>query len=805
MKKNIFLQNSTKEIEYKSYGGPHDDKLPVVDRKIHIKNLMAQYNSSLKYIDTMKSKGEEKTTGYYIDFSSQEKCELVSKSLEDLRMGIKLLNVVKNEADVTKATVFIPNEKEHVFNKKFYDFSQTIELQVPKNDKLIRSINFIEPSKLESFWTSKKEFLPHKENVWCEIWLRFDDKNPKEEVMTSTKLILNMLSIQFKEELIEFPERLVLLICANRTKLDDFIKNCSYIAEIQKATEPNLFFIKLMPRDRNQFIEDLLKRTHRDFSKNICVTLLDTGINTRHSLLENNIQSVQKVVDGNIEDINGHGSEMAGIILYNDLEPLLEQNDNYKITSKIESVKILPDSDINEAQLYGEKTIQAVSLAEIDNPNAKRIICMAVTAKDEQIISGNPTSWSAAVDKIVFNSSDENNKRIFFVSAGNVLEEEIRQLSYPEANILHSIENPAQAWNAITVGAYAGKDIVNDPNLSNFHATVDKGNLSPFSSSSMIWDKTWPIKPEVLFDGGNMCTNGIDFDHCENLGLLTTSNRVSEITTIWGTSSAVAQAANFASNILSVYPDMWSETVRALFIHSAEWTESMKSTFLKTDTKADRTKLLRTCGYGIPNLQKALECMNNSVNMIVQDEMIPFRKDGFKEMKLISLPFPKQELENLGTTPVKLKVTLSYYIEPSPGNIECKNRYTYSSFGLHFDIKNPLEDDDDFIRRIDYAKREDSYTQTTHSLSNEWYLGPNNRNKGSIHSDFIETTANRLSEMDKIAVFPITGWWRTRSNLVKYNNKLRYSLVVTISTPSNEIDLYTPIMAKIGNIVEVKV
>ena len=95
MKKNIFLQNSTKEIEYKSYGGPHDDKLPVVDRKIHIKNLMTQYNSSLKYIDTMKSKGEEKTTGYYIDFSSQEKCELVSKSLEDLRMGIKLLNVVK--------------------------------------------------------------------------------------------------------------------------------------------------------------------------------------------------------------------------------------------------------------------------------------------------------------------------------------------------------------------------------------------------------------------------------------------------------------------------------------------------------------------------------------------------------------------------------------------------------------------------------------------------------------------------------------------------------------------------------------
>ena len=42
------------------------------------------------------------------------------------------------------------------------------------------------------------------------------------------------------------------------------------------------------------------------------------------------------------------------------------------------------------------------------------------------------------------------------------------------------------------------------------------------------------------------------------------------------TSSAVAQASWMAAKIWSNYPDLWPETVRALMIHSADWTKEMK-------------------------------------------------------------------------------------------------------------------------------------------------------------------------------------------------------------------------------------
>ena len=99
--------------------------------------------------------------------------------------------------------------------------------------------------------------------------------------------------------------------------------------------------------------------------------------------------------------------------------------------------------------------------------------------------------------------------------------------------------------------------------------------------------------------------------------------------------------------------------------------------------------LLRSCGYGIPNLNRAIQCFNNSVNMIVQGELQPYIKERssprMNEMHIHTFPWPKAVLLDLGETKVKLKVTLSYYIEPSPGEIGWKDRYRYP---CHFRERN---------------------------------------------------------------------------------------------------------------------
>ena len=49
-----------------------------------------------------------------------------------------------------------------------------------------------------------------------------------------------------------------------------------------------------------------------------------------------------------------------------------------------------------------------------------------------------------------------------------------------------------------------------------------------------------------------------------------------------------------------------------------------------------------------------------------------------------------------------------------------------------------------------------------------------------------------------MAVYPGIGWWRERKYLGKIESTTRYSLIVTIHTPDQDIDIYTPVSIKVG-------
>lgn len=101
-----------------------------------------------------------------------------------------------------------------------------------------------------------------------------------------------------------------------------------------------------------------------------------------------------------------------------------------------------------------------------------------------------------------------------------------------------------------------------------------------------MWDKKWPVKPEILLSAGNCATNGVDYTDCPDLSLLSTNNNIHRhlFTTTCGTSPATAKASWMAAQLFKEYPNIWPETVRALLIHSADWTPEMKKRF-NTDDK----------------------------------------------------------------------------------------------------------------------------------------------------------------------------------------------------------------------------
>jgi hypothetical protein len=281
---------------------------------------------------------------------------------------------------------------------------------------------------------------------------------------------------------------------------------------------------------------------------------------------------------------------------------------------------------------------------------------------------------------------------------------------------------------------------------------------------------------------------------------------IKQFVTTGDTSAATALASRMAAIIQSQYRDFWPETLRGLLIHSASWsTEMLRNIDLSIASPLEKRQLLRIYGYGIPNIERALWSANNALTLIIQDALQPFiLSEGETRTNEINLhKLPWSFLQELGELEISLKVTLSYFIEPNPSNRYQAERFHYPSHRLRFELKRATESMTEFQKRVNKEAREED--ERVHSTADpiKWIIGSQLRDKGSIHSDTWIGNAADLASMDTIAIFPVTGWWRIRKKLKEYNSIARYSLLISIATPEEEIDIYTPILNIIRPPVEI--
>ncbi|WP_437976813.1 S8 family peptidase [Sorangium sp. So ce295] len=452
---------------------------------------------------------------------------------------------------------------------------------------------------------------------------------------------------------------------------------------------------------------------------------------------------------------------------------------------------------------------------------------MAIAATDERD-RGQPTSWSAAVDALAagraFDTStrglvyldegDEAARRLFVLCAGNV-DPNALQPAHLDRSDTDPIHDPGQAWNALTVGAFTEKSVITDPRWSSWQPVARPGDLSPWSTTGVTFAESWPIKPDVVFEGGNVVTNAkgeVDFP-CPDLSLLSTHWRPSEKSFVlsWATSAATAQGARMAAMIAAEYPTLWPEAVRALIVHAAEWTPAMLAPLRGASGKRERARLVRRYGFGVPSIERALRSGSDALTLIAQDRIRPFAPKPTKpnerqmgDIHFFELPWPREVLQGLGETPVRLRVALSYFIEPNPGRRGWKKRHRYASHGLRFEVKGPTESMEEFRKRLNQkALDEDEEKPSTGGDSSEWYLGEQARNRGSVHSDVLSGFAADLAERGVVAVYPVSGWWKDQPRRDRSHLGARYALVVSIETPGVEADLWTPVAQQVGVPVEV--
>ena len=214
-------------------------------------------------------------------------------------------------------------------------------------------------------------------------------------------------------------------------------------------------------------------------------------------------------------------------------------------------------------------------------------------------------------------------------------------------------------------------------------------------------------------------------------------------------------------------------------------------------------KRLRCYGYGVPDKARALHSAANTVTLIAEGELRPYKKWGNEyktnEMRLHELPWPVEALRDLGQTPIVMRVTLSYFIEPSPGRRGWTRRHCYASHGLRFELQRPLETPNALLARVSTSALEEpiGIGEKSEEAQN-WVVGPRGRTQGSLHSDWWEGRAADLAQCRNLAVFPVTGWWRQRPHLGRWASTARYSLIVSLETESVEFDLYAAIANRLA-------
>ncbi|MEG4004689.1 S8 family peptidase [Microcoleus sp. Pol11C1] len=798
----IVVKGDSQNYTYRG-GGGNKKSFPPRNRIEHAETLQQALEKALENYQQQKLLREPEIAvgeaGFYLEFQLPKSELKAVELLENKPKKIELLAVhSSDEADETvSATIFVPEKASDFFASKIAAYrDEETETGKPKNEPLIAVLDNINLGTVRALFTDKTELFPSESNeVWWEVWLRYGFRKDFNEVAQKLK-------IRTTEHSITFPEREVVLALTSVTTLSRIINNNGLIAELRLAKDsPSMFFE--MEQEQESWVKDLENRTIVASNTNLAVCLLDSGVTRSHPLIKPALASEDLLTCNphwGVEDSKhwrGHGTDMAGIALYGNLYNVLATSRKVYLTHRLESVKILPAKGENDPKLYGAITKEAVFRAEISNPKRQRVICMPVTSEIHNN-TGVPSSWSAAVDQICFEF-----QRLMVIPVGNIAGD-IMLSEYPHRNDASQAENPSQAWNALVVGAYTDKVNIVDPRYAKCQTIAPAGDLSPRSRTSLLWTDKWPIRPDVTFEGGNLATDdtdspGMDID---DLRLLTTyyQPNVRQFNLSGDTSAATALCSYMAARIWAEHPEYWSETVRALIVHSAEWTDAMYRNLPKKPLKSEKVSiLLRRYGYGVPNLERALFSSKNDLTMICEDQLQPFhKKDGkvkTKEMNLHILPWPTQELEKLREAEVKMRVTLSYFIEPNPGERGWQNKHSYASYGLRLAIKRSTETLEDFRQRInkEAIETEEKVTSTVTGDSG-WFLGPKTWNRGSIHSDIWEGTAAELAQKDSIGIYPVGGWWRYNSRCEGWKKTARYALIVSLRVVNDvEVDIYTPI------------
>jgi hypothetical protein len=386
--------------------------------------------------------------------------------------------------------------------------------------------------------------------------------------------------------------------------------------------------------------------------------VIDSGIASSHPLLGPAVLGVEWVGSlGDGGDRHGHGSLVASLALYGSLEDILANpTEPIRPVGRLVSVRVLDDKALFVDHLLWEA--QLIQAMEIAVQSGASVINLSLGDPRFPYRGPRPTPLGAVIDQFI-----RRNKVVIAISTGNYalwddLIDDLITENYPKTLLEASdtgLLDPSPAALALTVGALCA-----DPGQGAKPAR-DRIDVVPVGGPGKPspWTRTGPgpigmIKPELVAPGGSLSvdtlTSRVTTRDASTLvigaGIAGASRLLAADS---GTSFAVPLVSNAAMRILSLYPRLSANAVRALLLCSAEETELVIEGLTEAKNNEQQRRLT---GYGRVSAERAEMSDDYRAVLLAEGEIT------IDDVHLYTVPIPSTFLRSGGFR--RLAVALAY-------------------------------------------------------------------------------------------------------------------------------------------------